>query len=59
LPALATALVRLAHLSPAEWAAVTEAGRRGIESRHDARIVARAVEGIYAEARELACVRPE
>ena len=50
---LADTLVRLARSSDADWRARSEAGRRAVESKHDAAVIARAIEGLYAEARAL------
>lgn len=48
--ALADEVVRLSELPESEWTALTERGRAFVESRHDARVVAVELEGVYREA---------
>jgi colanic acid/amylovoran biosynthesis glycosyltransferase len=47
---LAHVLVRLAGLSDAEWRDRTMRARQFIEANHDARLVAKSIEGYYSEA---------
>jgi colanic acid/amylovoran biosynthesis glycosyltransferase len=50
---LADALVRVARLPDNEWRARAEEARTFIEENHDARLIARQIEGFYSEARDL------
>jgi colanic acid/amylovoran biosynthesis glycosyltransferase len=47
---LAEELVRLSELSDSDWTALAERGRAFVEARHDARVVATELEGVYREA---------
>jgi colanic acid/amylovoran biosynthesis glycosyltransferase len=48
--ALAEELVRMSGVSDSEWTAAAKRGRAFVESRHDARVVAADLEGVYQEA---------
>ncbi len=48
---LADALVALAAMPEQDWRAHSTRARRAIEARHDAAVVARAIESLYGEAR--------
>jgi glycosyltransferase involved in cell wall biosynthesis len=49
---LADALAHVATLSTDEWRGRAIQARRFVEEHHDARIIARQIEGLYAEAME-------
>jgi colanic acid/amylovoran biosynthesis glycosyltransferase len=50
---IADALVRTASLSDDEWRARAAEARTFVEENHDARVIARRIEVLYAEARDL------